>query len=267
MITLTIASQKGGVGKTTVALNLAFALAQRGWRTLIVDTDPQGALGLSLTPRVSASRGLVDCLLDGAAPHEVVIQTRVSQLAILPLGKLSIDRLVAYEEAVQDGRLYEVLTQLEGRYDLAILDTAAGFGATTVGALCAASYLITPVQAEPVALRSLPQLLDWIGWLRERGAPVELLGVVISMLQEEDPHSRRVAEELWERFPRELILEPPVPRDPAFLHATAAGVPVGLLSRTPPEVARVFDQLALSVEARVRLQAEGGEDGPLPFVD
>lgn len=267
MIILTIASQKGGVGKTTISLNLGYSLAMRGWRTLIVDTDPQGALGLSLSQKVSNAAGLVNCLLDGTPAEEVLIRTRLSALTLLPVGRVGIERLVPYEDAVQDGALYEVLLGLESGFDLVIVDTAAGFGATTIGALCAATYLLTPVQAEPVALRSLPLLLEWVGWLRERGAALELLGVVTTMLQSDDPNSRGVAEELWSRFPAEFILEPPIPRDPAFLEATAVGVPVGLLSRNPPPVARVFDQLALNIEARLGLAVGGDDDGPIPLVD
>lgn len=266
MIILTIASQKGGVGKTTVALNLGYSLAMRNWRTLIVDTDPQGALGLSLSQKVSAAAGLVNCLLEGATAQEVIIRTRLGALSLLPVGRVGIDRLVPFEEAVQDGGLYDLLIGLESQFDLVIVDTAAGFGATTIGALCAATHLLAPVQAEPVALRSLPQLLEWVGWLRERGAALELLGVVTTMLQSDDANSRGVAEELWSRFPAEFILQPAIPRDPAFLEATAVGVPVGLLSRNPPPVARIFDQLALTVEARLGLAILGDDDGPIPLV-
>ena len=79
-ITLAVASQKGGVGKTTVALNLGYALALHGWKTLIVDVDPQGSLGLCLTRKVSSAHGLADYLLEERSLAEVVIQTRVPQL-------------------------------------------------------------------------------------------------------------------------------------------------------------------------------------------
>ncbi|MFV1994398.1 MAG: ParA family protein, partial [Verrucomicrobiales bacterium] len=86
MRVLTITSQKGGVGKTTVAINLAYSLARRGWRTLLVDTDPQGAVGLSLSRRARECRGFYDALEGRATAHEAVLETRLPELKIMPAG-------------------------------------------------------------------------------------------------------------------------------------------------------------------------------------
>ncbi len=264
---ITVASQKGGVGKTTVALNLGYALALHGWKTLIVDVDPQGSLGLCLTRKVSSAHGLADYLLEERSLAEVVIQTRVPQLQLLSVGHLTIDRVVAYEEAIQAGGLYNLIEACGSSFELVILDTASGFGPCTLGSLCASTHLLVPLQAEPAALRSFPKILEWISWLHNQNVPVQLLGVLLTMLDSGNPFSTGVAEEMKGRFPPELLLEPAVPRDSVFLEANAAGVPVGLLRRVPPPVARVFDQIATLVAARLGLRETGVQDGPLPFVD
>ena len=92
-----------------------------------------------------------------------------------------------------------------------------------------------------------------------------MLGLVLSMLQIDDAASRSVAEELWNLFPRELLFRTAIPRDPTFLKAGVAGVPIGLLSRRPSDMARLFEDLAREVEARLELGLS--DDEPLPLVD
>ena len=265
--TLSIASQKGGVGKTTVALNLGYALGVRGWRTLIIDVDPQGSLGQALSRKVSAAPGLADHIVDKIPLQDTIIRTRVAGMGVLPVGRVSIDRLFAFEDAIQNGVLYQIIEKCQPDYDVIILDTASGFGPTTVGAMCASTHLLTPVQAEPIALRSLPRILEWVGWLHDKGSEIELVGILLTMLNADDPISAKISQELWSRFPQNLILSPPVPRDGTFLKANAAGVPVALLKRRPPPLTRVFDSLAGLVEEKLNLYTDDEDDEPIPFVD
>jgi chromosome partitioning protein len=146
-------------------------------------------------------------------------------------------------------------------------DTPSGFGGGTLGALRVSSFAICPVQAEPIAARSLLRIFDVIGGLRDKGAVVQLAGVLLTMLQTKDKSSLGVAEDLWKTLPGHLLFETSVPRDPAFLEASAAGVPVGLLRRRPPPVAMVFDQLAVEVENRAHLEVNDSTEAPIALVD
>lgn len=264
---IAIASQKGGVGKTTLTLNTAHALARRGWRTLVVDADPQGAIGLSLTRSVTSARGLAELVAGQCAFTDALKPTRLAELTLLPIGQLAVQDTPGFGAALEDGAVFtDIARAARGRFDLVFIDTPSGFQGVTIGALRAATHAITPLQAEPIAFRSLPQLLEVIGALRDDGATVELLGVVLMMLQMRQATSLNVAEELWAQL-GDLVFSTTIPRDSAFLDAAGAGVPIGLLGRRPPLVASTFDQLATEIEQRLHLLSAETENAPIPLVD
>ena len=148
-------------------------------------------------------------------------------------------------------------------YDVVLIDTPSGFGGITMGAMRAVDAVISPLQAEPIALRSVTQLLEVIGALRLEGARTELAGLVLTMLQLRNEQSLSVAQELWTRFPDTIVFNTTIPRDVEFLAASAAGVPLTLLSRKPPAVAAAFTQLAQELESRIELRTKEGHDGPI----
>lgn len=263
MKTAVIASQKGGVGKTTLALNLAFSLARASFRIVLVDVDPQGAVGHSLQG-ARESAGLFGVIKEGARLDEALLRTRVTELCILPVGDVEPQHAHEFANDLADGdALRSILERCQAESDLVLIDTPSGFGGATLGALRASDYVVSPLQAEPVALKTLPQLLSIIGSLRAQGFNLELAAIVLCMLQQRNSESLAVAEEVWSRMPRELVLETTVPRDPTVLAASSAGVPLGLLSRLrPPPLALVFDQLAAELSPRLGLTAEG-DDGPI----
>ena len=262
-----VASQKGGVGKTTVALNLAHAIARRGWRTLIIDTDPQGGIGLSLSKRTATAAGLAQ-FISGTAPLDsVIIQTKLDTLSILPVGRLAMQDTPGFGMVLADGAaLAGVLAQTSGRFDVVLLDTPSGFSGVTMGALRASTHVLSPVQAEPLAARSLAQLLEVLGAVRNEGSQVELLGVVLTMLQTRVEKSLTVADELWTQL-GDRVFQTSIPRDALFLEASAAGVPLGLLTRRPSAASSAFEQLAIEVEARLKLVPAEEAYGPVSLVD
>ncbi len=266
--TLTIASLKGGVGKTTIALNTAFAFARRGYRTLLVDTDPQGAIGMSLAGSMREKAGLSSIVRDGASAVEACVQTRVSTLSILPVGTVHALDTDDFNDRVQRHRtLEQVRDALSATHDVLIFDTPAGLGGVTRAAIEAANGLLVPVQCEPLALRAMPQMLELLSALQQRGTKCELLGVVASMSSFRDPVVLASLEEVWSLYDK-VILETSIPRDPIFLKASQAGVPVGLLSKRMPPVAAVFDRLVGELEARMSInESEPGDDSPIRLVD
>lgn len=268
MVVLAIAAQKGGVGKTTVALNLSLAFARRGCRTLLVDTDPQGAIGWSLRGGVHEKHGLAELLRREQTLAAAALKTRVAELDILPVGRLEPAEIEDWAARLtRAGALAEAFAQATGRYDLLVVDTMSGMTGPTQAVLQLADRLLVPIQAEPLSLRSIPLVLEAVGRRRQANAPLALVGFLLTMLQSRQEFSLATAQEAWSHLPTDLVLEAFVPRDPAFLESSAQGVPVGLLRKRPPAVAMVFDQIAEELAPRLGLATQEDETGPIPLLD
>jgi chromosome partitioning protein len=259
-LSIAFASLKGGVGKTTTALNCAFAFARRGSRTLL------GAIGLSLDG-VADRPGLSTCLDNGDSPLASVIKTRLPELHILPMGAVDALDVDNFSQAArQTDLLARVVDRSQMEYDVVLFDTPAGLGGMTRLALEAVESVVAVAQCEPLALRALPKLIELLAQLREAGHECSLLGVVGNMSSFRDPVVLASLEELWGLY-RELVFDTAVPRDSTFLQASRAGVPLGLLSRRPPGVAAVFDSLVGEIEGRLGVHEGAIDDGPIRLVD
>ena len=254
VIALATASQKGGVGKTTVCINLGHALARRGWNVLLVDTDPQGGIGLSLSRSTRKKRGFYDFLVHGGQVRTHILPTRLPEFSILPCGQPD-EFLRKQDLSTVPDRLVDLLRQTEIQgYDCVILDTAAGLSGLSEVVVRKADWVLIPQQAEPLAVRSVPLLLETLARFRAEGAPVRFAGILLTMLMEAQQASLKVAKELRQMLPAQLLFSQAIPRDPLFLEASALGLPLSLLRRNPPPAALMFDQLAAELEERIGLQ-------------
>ncbi len=260
MNAVAVVSQKGGVGKTTTALNLSFSLANRGWKTLLVDTDPQGGIGFSLNGH-KPGPGLARYVSGGVSFESAVVHTRLPEFDLLPIGDVPARDAHALASQLVDGQaLRRLKTEVSSRYQVMLLDTPAGLGGITLGALGACDWVLTPMQAEPIALRSFPQLLEALGSLRTQGLNARMLGVVLSMLQSQNPQSRAVGDEVRARLPQPLLFSTSILRDASFLEASAQGIPLGLMRKRHPAAAAMFEELAREVEQRLDLRHKEQEE-------
>jgi len=243
-----IASQKGGVGKTTVALHLALALAERGRRTLLVDLDPQGGIGLSLARADAELAGIADRLMNVVSAAEAVVQTHVPGLSLLPRGRLDPVDVCEFEQALHaPGVLDGLLREVEGPFDVVILDTPSGMGMITRGALRAATFVLMPFQASALSLRSISQALRVVEHVKTTENPeLLLLGILPTMAERDDEPSQEILIDIWTGF--EGVMDTVIPRSDIFARASRAGLPIGFLAGPPSAEARRFETLAAEVE-------------------
>jgi chromosome partitioning protein len=257
VITLAISSLKGGVGKTTCAINLAFSVAKRGWKTILVDADPQGSISMSLSPEARDYAGLYELLNGSIQLEDAALKTKLPNLHIVMTGKVPIQDVSKWSSSLHDGTALKPFFQAveEGGYDIAIIDTPSGLHGPTEGILRNCSHVVVPQQCEPLALRSLMLTVDFLDQLStEDHEPCSLAGVILTMADPDLPESRHVAEEIRRILPPELVCQAFFPRDAAIVNASMRGMPLGLLrGEAPPSASILFDQLAAELETKLGL--------------
>ena len=235
---LAIVSQKGGVGKTTTAVNLAAAFARRGVRTILVDVDPQGSVryGIGLRPG-QPTPGITEYLAGDRALQEVLLPTPLAALRVLLAGGIADrgDHADFQRQITTPGVLDELFDELAGRADLVIVDTPPGLGAIVRRVLEASGHAIVPLQCEPLALQTTPQILRGLQDIVAMNEELALEGMLLTMHEPQNPMSERVAEYVRASLPEDLVFEREVPRTAAVVEASAAGQPVVL--RDPKDAA------------------------------
>lgn len=259
---VSIVSSKGGTGKTTVALNLAVALAETNDDTLLIDVDPLGAVGFSLARSDTEWRGLAEHIVDETQLDDVILQTKLPHLAILPRGCLDPLDIDIYENILRcSSSLREIIDAVRDRFRYILIDTPSGLGSVTRAALAVSSHALLPLQAEPLALRSIAQTLRVLAHIKESENPdLELLGILATMVKLDKDVSFSVMNTAWSSL--DGVMETYIPRADIFHLASEKGLPVSFLSgRYPPEAMR-FEILAAEIKTLIQNLdgSTGGED-------
>lgn len=248
---ISIINQKGGVGKTTTAVNLAAFLADKGYKTMLVDADSQGNTTSGLSKDVEFEETLYDVLLNDVSIEEAVVKTDIKKLSILPA---SIDLAGAEIEMVsmekREFLMKRKLDQVRDKYDFILIDCPPSLGLMTLNALVASQEILIPIQAEFYALEGLSQLVKTVQVVTRKLNPgLSILGILLTMFDGRTNLSLQVADEVKKYFGHK-VFRTVIPRSVKLSEAPSFGEPI-LTYAPKSKGAEAYKKLCREVIKRV----------------
>lgn len=251
-----VTNQKGGVGKTTTAVNLAYYLAKDKFRTLLIDFDPQGnatsGLGIEKNDADKLGVTMTEVIIGNAKMEDAIHETKYKNFSIAPatpeLANAEVEIANMNRKFV---RLRDAVRSVEANYDYIIIDSPPSLSLLTVNGMIASNYLLLPVQTEFYALEGVAQLLESMKLVMKQANPnLRLLGVLATMYDKRTSLSSQVYAEIKKYF-KQLTFNTTIPRNVRVAEAPSHGVPVGAYDRFS-KGAKAYKEFAKEVEERTK---------------
>jgi len=252
---IAIASQKGGVGKTTTTVNIAASLAVLHQRCLVIDLDEQNAVGFGFgLSRAQMDSGIYDVFMGKAALRDIIQPTSLPNLKVIPYGKGTLtdefEKFVRQKGSAPLLRKY--IDAVRKSCDFILIDCPPGMGDLTIYALSACDSVLVPMQPEPLSLKTLTQILKIIRKVRRNVNPDLIMeGLLLTMYDETYRISREVAKQVWATFPEEVVFRNVIPRMEEFSASFAVGRPI-IMQDPEAEVSQAYLRLAKEILKKAR---------------
>ena len=258
-----VASHKGGVGKTTTALNLGFSLSRFGEKVLIVDADPQGGIAAASNLKKRTTSGLVDLLKGEKKPEEVVAATKDKKMSVLGAGTTDPEDALFLEKEARKGTVGSTIRSVSKGFDYTLIDAPPGTGVIVTTLLGASDSVIIPVQCSALAVRTLPMMSKLVRNVRKKINPSLLLeGLLVTMLDDR-PTSLEIYDQMTGDFPAPVFFQTVIPYDENFETASAKSIPVAMLPGADL-AAKAYIDLAVELKTReLEKQREEAKDGDI----
>lgn len=249
-----IASQKGGVGKTTTALNLGYSLSRLGGPVLVIDADPQGSLAVATNLRRRTGLGLASALRHDCSPGDIVMAARVGGLHVAGSGVSDPQDVTLMEDSARDGTLSALLAALSEPYAYTVVDAPSGVGCITNALLAASHTVVLPIQPRALAIKTLPSFVKAVRQVRNTTNPrVRIEGILVTMHEHGSASDQAALQEIRASLPDGMVFRVIIPRDDLFEQATLRSIPVMLLPGGEA-AARPYFELALELWERDRVR-------------
>ncbi|MCM1298003.1 MAG: ParA family protein [Firmicutes bacterium] len=251
-VIISVVNQKGGVAKTTTAINVAAAIGQKGKKVLLVDLDPQGnaTSGIGINKR-ELKISTYDVIMGEARPEEAIISTNYKNVSIIPATQALAEgeiRLTAFKNKTL--QLKKALLQIKDKYDIIIVDCLPSLGVLALNGLSACDRIIIPMQCEPYSLEGVAELLNTVKRVKSTSNKnLQVMGIVFTMLDMRLTVNKDVVNQIKENFPPEYIFKTVIPRNVKISEAPSHGEPITYYDPAS-KGAEAYKKLANEVIAR-----------------